>query len=456
MKRLLAIIVTAMLILTACAQENTPEVEPQPEPNQPVFDEPLQSISEQTDATEPIITSSTDPAATTVDTTGGDNAPISSSETKPTSETKSTESTTVTTSAPATVVESAIRVGRNTLCSGGELYIDMEQRLNFIDFTSMKSALLCSKPNCSHKDPSVCSAFGMTNCPFIYDRNIYFFESGITNDGGKAEYYTNIIRADIDGTSRKTRQKLKGVFKMEGTEAIVVGDTIYFIAEKSGFTEFGIPEDFKENYLCSYNFKKNDYTEIAKICEGYSVGSYIRGVYNGGIYLFCTYLEEFFDMNAALMEATGGDMSNIGGVDIASIRPEFISRMYCYDVKSKKITECDNSIGVGIGYMTENNGNKQTLYCENGSVYDISDISQINDIINNKLIDIADNIIVDLNTEKRHKLLTDNFDGDFAQIIYSIGGEYIVRVNQRDEHGRNIGYRYEKVTEDKVVGAEMS
>lgn len=58
-----------------------------------------------------------------------------------------------------------------------ELFIDNNtERLYFMDFETMDSALLCSKPNCTHSNEDECSAFGMRNHPILYGDKLYFFD----------------------------------------------------------------------------------------------------------------------------------------------------------------------------------------------------------------------------------------------------------------------------------------
>ena len=49
----------------------------------------------------------------------------------------------------------------------GMLQTDSMERLSFFDFDTFQSVLLCSKPNCTHKNADECSAFGMKNHPIL-------------------------------------------------------------------------------------------------------------------------------------------------------------------------------------------------------------------------------------------------------------------------------------------------
>ena len=98
-----------------------------------------------------------------------------------------------------------IRVsGFDSIYHDGMLYTDQNGALKFLDFDTLGSIYVCSKPNCTHRpSESKCSAYGMSLYPFIYGDHIYFFEDYTYHDDeGKIECGISLNRAEKDGTGR--------------------------------------------------------------------------------------------------------------------------------------------------------------------------------------------------------------------------------------------------------------
>lgn len=174
-------------------------------------------------------------------------------------------------------------------------------RLRFIDFDTMQSAVICSKPNCKHNDSGVCSAFGMnvSECfTNIFGDKLYFFETvpeWSYDDSGKAPVLTwnlNLWSADLDGTQRK---KIDTFEALEILDLVVKGNTVYFTAreqkkiDSGGATKLlGLPKA----YLCAYDFENCVFQNLGKLCEGFEAYAAINGEYNGGLYIAGSYREK--------------------------------------------------------------------------------------------------------------------------------------------------------------------
>ncbi len=107
----------------------------------------------------------------------------------------------------------------------GELYTDNQERLNFIDFETMNTALLCSKPNCTHTNENECSAFGMDNHPILHGGKLYFFDVETSFDGDEVTDTTSVYKAEPDGTNRVKISDIEGLSLLRYTRMLIVGDT---------------------------------------------------------------------------------------------------------------------------------------------------------------------------------------------------------------------------------------
>lgn len=182
----------------------------------------------------------------------------------------------------------------------GELYVDYVQspkysgdRLNFIDFDSMQSTVVCPKPNCPHDNPEVCSAFGMSHHPTIIDGKLFFFET-IYNEGenGTFTQSTAIWQAQTDGTGRSKLYTVNYTFN-EGEASAIVGDKIYFVGSSRSIMSAASEDDSCN--ICSYDFAKNEFTDYGELCKGWEAYAGILGWYDGGLYIHENYMTEKFE-----------------------------------------------------------------------------------------------------------------------------------------------------------------
>ncbi len=167
------------------------------------------------------------------------------------------------------------------LCSGGELYLDYDKE-TFYDFTSMKGTYICAKPNCNHSDPKVCSAYGMSQLPFIYNNNIYYFVSDvIVHDDGSFSDKTDLYMADMDGTNREIIDTIEDL-SIDCIKMFLVGDELYLSATKHSFSQYGGygSDQTMQKIFCKYNLSDNSLHQIKNFGEKYSCGIDIVQVQN--------------------------------------------------------------------------------------------------------------------------------------------------------------------------------
>lgn len=321
---------------------------------------------------------------------------------------------------------------RTCICNTGELYLDSSQRLNFIDFTTMQSTLICSKPNCNHQSPDECSSYGMSNGAFIYGSNIYYFDREVTMNGNKANYVTKLMKANVDGTGRTVVLEIKDRTSPDYDRRFVVGSTLYFGTQETNYDEDGKETSLAGLYLCSYDLDSGEYREILKTIEGRNANMYAFGVHDGGIYYTTSYVEEDIPWQSFL------DPDFV---------PDYINDYYRYDIESGEAEKIDSYIfSTGDGSYVEVSGDVTMLVSEGGKRTDISDIRSVYTLVNGKLFDPTDKVVIDSASSERHEMKTD------AEVIYYLDGEYVVRDFQQDENGFITGYRYERLTEDNLIG----
>lgn len=215
-------------------------------------------------------------------------------------------------------------------------------RLKFIDFDTMQSAVICSKPNCTHNDSDTCSAFGMnvmecrTN---IFGDRLYFFETVpeyISDESGSNPVLTwnlNLWSAALDGTQRK---KIDTFEALDIIDLVVKGNTAYFTAreEKSIFVGSTTQlTDAPKAYLCSYDFENSVFKRISRLCEGFEAYAAISGEYNGGLYISGSYREKE-------REIYNPDGSEKSLEELAKDR-DFTSVNYRLDFETEELSDWD-------------------------------------------------------------------------------------------------------------------
>lgn len=175
----------------------------------------------------------------------------------------------------------------------GELYSDSDNRLHFTDFDTMQSALLCSKPNCTHTNDKECSAFGMSNHPILYGDKLYYFDVETNFDGNEITDVTTVYQAEPDGTSRTKVCAIEGLALLNYTRMLVVGNKAYFSMDKTGWNnDRTATSGYNEVWFCSFDFSTGTFERIEKLHEGWCSSSWIFGLYDGKVIFSYAYSEE--------------------------------------------------------------------------------------------------------------------------------------------------------------------
>lgn len=316
------------------------------------------------------------------------------------------------------------------ICNDGELYIDNPNaRLNFVDFKSMKSAIICPSPNCPHNDPYSCPSFGKMNHPIIYGGKLYFFKESTEYSDGKIVDSTAVYSAELDGTGKKKLCSVDEGMLNHYDRAVLVGDTLYFCLTKSGYNELGKSTQTKEISLYSYSFAENKLVKLADIGKGFNAGNWLYGVFNGEIYVELSYRET---------EPTPEEFMN------PELMPEFERILYKYNIVDGSLTECEESISdIQNGWLIIKDGDSTILRNESGKDINIPTGSDVT-VVNGYAFDTANKAAYDLSSGKQYSL---NLKQEYCEIIYYIDESYVAK--SRDSLGNNV---YDKIAESELMG----
>lgn len=320
----------------------------------------------------------------------------------------------------------------------GELYLDNEERLNFMDYESMNKVFICSNPNCPHTDPETCSAFGMGSRQVLYGNFIYFIKSETVYEGDKLTQNMSICRANTDGSERKTiiteREFHEGA---SSVNALVVGDELYFCASKDEFDQYGTT-GCNEIYLFKFNMKEERLEKITEICRGYHGGVWIYGFWNGEIYFnYSAFDHELSDEEQAALD---------------------ISKIYTYqtyNIESGAIEEWEqptSAVYVGKGYFVYekesgvsviDESDKETYFEDfpYSSTFEIFD-GKIFSPYGEKWGDIAAGKAYPLNVSDTRNSIRDYFDGSFIVKTYTVSDD-----------GQILGQEYQKISQKDLLGS---
>ncbi len=299
--------------------------------------------------------------------------------------------------------------------NNGEVYADSDGRLHFMDFETMNSSVLCSKPNCLHTNENDCSAFGMNNFPIIYKDKLYFFSTNIVVNDDAIREDTTIYQADFDGTNRVALHTIEG-FNVETSYMLLVGGTIYMGLRKVGWDpENGVRNGRQVMWFASWNIDENKFAMIEKLCEGESTSIIIHGLWNGDIYFSQNKTDDPWDPEDPLgKKRRFEDCSRAYNVADGVLRDSDLPEPYC----------------IAGGYYVYKNGGEAEILDMNRSERITSDYllpEYIPKPVNQKIIDFHTNTWLDLETGEHGTLKTDKEFMEWYRPVGYIDGCYIFK-----------------------------
>ena len=243
----------------------------------------------------------------------------------------------------------------------GMLFSDSEGRLNFLDFQSLNTAVLCTRPNCSHTDPESCSSYGMTNHPILYNNQLFFFDTQIVQEekDGKlvVKNVTTIYKAKPDGTERISQYVMDDL-AVPNIRMALVNDTVYFSALKSEYDEYGNSTGYDDAWFCSYNLSANEFKRI-NTYSGYHGGTWIYGCFNSKIYFSISHSDTLIPY-----PADPADLNSYFQQMEEVTQEEY----KVYDIESGALSDLDLPVPeyVGNGCYVYNKNGKAAIISENG------------------------------------------------------------------------------------------
>lgn len=313
----------------------------------------------------------------------------------------------------------------------GALYTDNIGRLNFTDFGTMNSALICSKPNCTHANEDECSAFGKGNHPILYGDKLYFFSVETDFDGDEVTDTTTVYKAEPDGTSCVKVCDIEGLALLYYTRMLIVGDKAYFSMDKTGWDEDHLGSTgYNEVWFCTFDFSTEKFERVEMVYEGWCSSSWIFGLFDGKVIFSYGYSEEKIPYT----------------LDLDEIEKQIITVYKTYDTESGEIAELTlpEPMYVGSGYYVYDKDGSAAVLSEDGNEMLLPDfpVSSYLTIANEKLFNYSDEVCADLSNGKMYEL---NNSYDF---VVSSDGYYILK----SFDGFKQDYEYYKIPEKEYIG----
>lgn len=310
----------------------------------------------------------------------------------------------------------------------GELYTDSDGLLHFIDFETMQSALLCSKPNCTHTSEKVCSAFGMGNHPILYGDKLYFFDVETDFDGDGITDTTTVYKAEPDGTNRIKVCTIEELDLEPYTRMLIVGDKAYFSMDKKGWNdERTASSGYNEVWFCGYDFSTDTLERIEKLHEGWCSGSWIFGLFDNKVIFSYAYSEEKIPFT----------------LDTSEIGKYFTNVLRVCDIESGEISDLTlpEPLYVGNGYYVYEKDGGAVVLSENGEELFLPDFPTSGNlfIANGKLFNYFKQVCADLSDGKMNVLNSSD------NLVAYTDGFYILK--NFDE--------YSKIAESDYIGGAL-
>lgn len=334
--------------------------------------------------------------------------------------------------------ESRIINPSKNISNHGELYLDSEDRLNFMDYESGNNVFICSSPNCTHTDSETCSAFGMGRRQVLYKNYIYFILSETVYEGDKLTQNMSICRADTDGSNRKTVIIEKEFHEgASSVNALVVGDELYFCASRDKFDDYGTT-GFNEIYLFKFNMKEERLEKITEICHGYHGGVWIYGFWKGRIYFnYCAFDHELAEDEQAALEKNK------------------IYTYRTYDIESGEFEDWEQPVSavyVGKGYFVYEKENGVSVIDESGKETYFEDFlySSTLEIFDGKIFSPYGKKWGDIDTGEIHAL---NVSNTCDSIRDYFDDSFIVKTYALSDEGQILGQEYKKIAQKDLLGS---
>ena len=187
----------------------------------------------------------------------------------------------------------------------------------YLDYNTMKSVVLCSKPNCSHTTND-CIATNIGVCPLLTQDSIYFFKSNYDvkeEKNGSREFYidSKLCKASLETSEIETITSFTDCAPSDTRGYVFYNNRIYFTADDMDpavdeYGAFSYSNIGGIHYLCSIDLETGDYRNYGSVYDGdkeypsaeASSSANIMGIYNGKLIVNYEFGESYEDLAAGV------------------------------------------------------------------------------------------------------------------------------------------------------------
>ncbi len=222
--------------------------------------------------------------------------------------------------------------------------------------------------------------------PQIVDNKLYFFnEKREWGENGEVIVSTDVMRAAPDGSSRVKADTIENLAVRDLVTKGSTAYFIAAEAEYEDYT--GVGTGYTKVYICSYDYENEEFANLGILAEGYDAGASVFGEYRGGLYIKGYYADErggdWTDFRLRLDlesgEISGWDMPISSVDDNGKTKPMFASGgFYGYmDGENAVIIDSEGNETVFEGYELPDNINAAPINgyffnAEAGNAIDLS------------------------------------------------------------------------------------
>ena len=197
--------------------------------------------------------------------------------------------------------------------------------LQFVDFASKESVVLCSEPDCDHQwhsDNDYCPAFEQHGHPFVYSGELYFFRDETYRDSeGEIVDTCNLLKSDVSGTNEKTVCSVSGT-SVGSYYVYLDQDVLYFPVSERGFEPSEASNDECKVTLYACDLRGQEAESYGVLVEGKNASVLMHGMTEGQLfYDIYTYTADVeADMTAEEIEALIEKKSYVMDVKTKEVR----------------------------------------------------------------------------------------------------------------------------------------
>ena len=199
-----------------------------------------------------------------------------------------------------------IGIGMSVTDSG--IVTTYPEPLQFVDFASKESVVLCSEPDCDHQwhsDNDYCPALSSMDIRLCTTRSYIFFRDETYRDSeGEIVDTCNLLKSDVSGTNEKTVCSVSGT-SVGSYYVYLDQDVLYFPVSERGFEPSEASNDECKVTLYACDLRGQEAESYGVLVEGKNASVLMHGMTEGQLfYDIYTYTADVeADMTAEEIEA---------------------------------------------------------------------------------------------------------------------------------------------------------